>query len=127
MVLIQEPPSSSAAVGENAADHQEAWVVGRRCVCRLLGDDDDGVFLLPRERGMLLPHARATGVFLSAAACVRWRAKRSVQSNEEESHKLLDYYVEERGGNFLDVAEMYPAVTSAMGHICWSRCMFMYV
>jgi aryl-alcohol dehydrogenase-like predicted oxidoreductase len=35
-----------------------------------------------------------------------------VQSNEEESHKLLDYYVEERGGNFLDVAEMYPAPAS---------------
>eukprot|EP00918_Siedleckia_nematoides_P043691 GHVU01095534.1.p1 GENE.GHVU01095534.1~~GHVU01095534.1.p1 ORF type:complete len:392 (+),score=61.52 GHVU01095534.1:78-1178(+) len=35
-----------------------------------------------------------------------------VQSNEEESHKLLDYYVEERGGNFIDVAEMYPAPAS---------------
>ena len=37
---------------------------------------------------------------------------RRVQSTEEESHQLLDYYVEERGGNFLDVAEMYPAPAS---------------
>ena len=34
------------------------------------------------------------------------------QNTEEEAHKLLDYYVFERGGNFLDVAEMYPAPAS---------------
>lgn len=35
-----------------------------------------------------------------------------VQNTEEEAHSMLDYYVEQRGGNFLDVAEMYPAPAS---------------
>jgi len=26
-----------------------------------------------------------------------------VQNTEEEAHKLLDYYVHDRGGNFIDV------------------------
>ena len=34
------------------------------------------------------------------------------QNTEEEAQQLLDYYVFERGGNFLDVAEMYPAPAS---------------
>jgi len=34
------------------------------------------------------------------------------QNTEAEAHDLLSYYVEERGGNFVDVAEMYPAPAS---------------
>ena len=29
-----------------------------------------------------------------------------VQNTEEEAHRLLDYYVQERGGNFIDVLSL---------------------
>jgi len=71
--------------------------------------------LSERRALLLMCMARTMVVSCRVSQCCRTRAcrtKRSVQSNEEESHKLLDYYVEERGGNFIDVAEMYPAPAS---------------
>ena len=44
-----------------------------------------------------------------------------MQSNEAEAHELLDYYVEERGGNFIDAAEMYPAPASDPVYPCGLR------
>ena len=32
-----------------------------------------------------------------------------VQNTEEEAHEQLDYAIKDRGVNFIDTAEMYPA------------------
>jgi len=35
-----------------------------------------------------------------------------IQLNEEQSHRLLDYAIKDRGINFIDTAEMYPVPTT---------------
>ena len=101
--------SAAALVAHDAAHHEEARVVGRRCVGRLLGHNDDGVSFLSEQARFRCVSLCRVSQSCRTHGC---RTKHSVQSNEEESHKLLDYYVEERGGNFIDVAEMYPAPAS---------------